>query len=75
MVKLIESGPWNMVFSSDIKGVTIEARPIVGLNGLMIQYHLRKGLNYAVVGDGRIASFNSTTAANNWAKRHYGNVK
>ena len=75
MVKLIESGPWNMVFSSDIKGVTIEARPIVGLSGLMIQYHLRKGLNYAVVGDGRIASFNSTMAANNWAKRHYGNVK
>ena len=75
MVKLIESGPWNMVFSSDIKGVTIEARPIVGLSGLMIQYHLRKGLNYAVVGDGRIASFNSTSAANNWAKRHYGNNK
>lgn len=75
MVKLIESGPWNMVFSSDIKDVIIEARPIVGLNGLTIQYHLKKGLKYAVVGDGKIASFNSTSAANNWAKRHYGNNK
>ena len=50
MVKLIESGPWNMVFSSDIKDVIIEARPTMGLNGLMIQYHLKKGLKYAVVG-------------------------
>ena len=72
MVKLIESGPWNMVFSSDIKDVTIEARPIMGLSGLMIQYHIKKGLKYAVISDGKIASFNSASAANNWAKRHYG---
>ena len=75
MVKLVESGPWGMKFESDVKGFYIEVIPRVGMQGLGMDYKVKKGLNYATNSEHEVLNFNSVDSAEDFIKRNKGKIK
>lgn len=75
MVKLVESGPWNMTFESTVAGFHIEVIPRVGMQGLSLDYKVKKGFNYAVNSKHEVINFNSVQSANDFIKRNKGKIK
>ena len=75
MVKLVESEPWSMKFESDVKGFHIEVIPRIGMQGLGMDYKVKKGLNYATNSKHEVLNFNSVDSAEGFIKRNKDKIK